>query len=216
MKPGRHSGTGVAIVPTTRPSSARISIRADINAALAAADGENAAKISVNDFIVKACAVTLRAHPDVNVWFQGDKLIRHNRVHIGVAVALNDGLIVPVIRDADRKALHEISAETRELAGRARKGKLKPDEFTGSTFSISNMGMYGVQEFSAVLNPPEAAILAVGAARQEPVVRDGQVVAGTVMRITLSIDHRSLDGATAAKFFADLTNVLEHPAAMLV
>ncbi len=122
----------------------------------------------MNDIVVKAVAVALRAHPEVNVSFGGDKLIRHHRVHVGVAVALPDGLIVPVIRDADTLTVTQISAETRDLATRARAGKLKPDEFTGSTFSVSNLGMFGVDQFTAVINPPEAAILAVGATKQEP------------------------------------------------
>jgi pyruvate dehydrogenase E2 component (dihydrolipoamide acetyltransferase) len=169
----------------------------------------------VNDIVVKAVAVALRAHPEVNVSFGGDKLIRHRRIHVGIAVALPDGLIVPVIRDADTKTVTQISAETRDLAARARSGKLKVDEFTGSTFSVSNLGMFGVDQFTAVINPPEAAILAVGATKQEAVVRDGQVVVGYTMAITLSVDHRALDGATGAKFLADLTALLENPLATL-
>jgi pyruvate dehydrogenase E2 component (dihydrolipoamide acetyltransferase) len=194
-----------------------VAARARINEGLAAltADGAVATKISVNDLVVKAVAHALRAHPEVNVSFGGDKLIRHRRVHVGVAVALPDGLIVPVIRDADTKTVTQISAETRDLASRARAGKLKPDEFTGSTFSVSNLGMFGVDQFTAVINPPEAAILAVGATKQEPVVRDGQIVVGYTMAITLSVDHRALDGATGAKFLADLTALLENPLATL-
>jgi pyruvate dehydrogenase E2 component (dihydrolipoamide acetyltransferase) len=196
-----------------------VAARARINEGLAALsagrEGAIATKISVNDLVVKAVALALRAHPEVNVSFGGDKLIRHRRVHIGVAVALPDGLIVPVIRDADTKTVTQISAETRDLATRARAGKLKPDEFTGSTFSVSNLGMFGVDQFTAVINPPEAAILAVGATKQEPVVRDGQIVVGYTMAITLSVDHRALDGATGAKFLADLTALLENPLATL-
>ena len=194
-----------------------VAARARINEGLAAltAEGAVATKISVNDLVVKAVAIALRAHPEVNVSFGGDKLIRHRRVHVGIAVALPDGLIVPVIRDADTKTVTQISAETRDLASRARAGKLKPDEFTGSTFSVSNLGMFGVNQFTAVINPPEAAILAVGATKQEPVVRNGQIVVGYTMAITLSIDHRALDGATGAKFLADLTALLENPLATL-
>jgi pyruvate dehydrogenase E2 component (dihydrolipoamide acetyltransferase) len=196
-----------------------VTARARINEGLATLaaghEGAVATKISVNDLVVKAVAIALRAHPEVNVSFGGDKLIRHRRVHIGIAVALPDGLIVPVIRDADTKTVTQISAETRDLASRARAGKLKPDEFTGSTFSVSNLGMFGVDQFTAVINPPEAAILAVGATKQEPVVRDGQVVVGHSMAITLSIDHRALDGATGAKFLADLTALLQNPLATL-
>jgi pyruvate dehydrogenase E2 component (dihydrolipoamide acetyltransferase) len=196
-----------------------VAARARINEGLAALsagrEGAIATKISVNDLVVKAVALALRAHPEVNVSFGGDKLIRHRRVHVGVAVALPDGLIVPVIRDADTKTVTQISAETRDLATRARAGKLKPDEFTGSTFSVSNLGMFGVDQFTAVINPPEAAILAVGATKQEPVVRDGQIVVGYTMAITLSVDHRALDGANGAKFLADLTALLENPLATL-
>ena len=199
-----------------------VTARARINEGLATlaaghegAMATGATKISVNDLVVKAVAIALRAHPEVNVSFGGDKLIRHRRVHIGIAVALPDGLIVPVIRDADTKTVTQISAETRDLASRARAGKLKPDEFTGSTFSVSNLGMFGIDQFTAVINPPEAAILAVGATKQEPVVRDGQVVVGHSMAITLSIDHRALDGATGAKFLADLTALLQNPLATL-
>jgi pyruvate dehydrogenase E2 component (dihydrolipoamide acetyltransferase) len=195
-----------------------VAARARINeglAALATSRGETATKVSVNDIVVKAVAVALRAHPEVNVSFGGDKLIRHHRIHVGIAVALPDGLIVPVIRDADTKTVTQISAETRDLATRARSGKLKVDEFTGSTFSVSNLGMFGVDQFTAVINPPEAAILAVGATKQEAVVRDGQVVVGYTMAITLSVDHRALDGATGAKFLADLTALLENPLATL-
>ena len=194
-----------------------VAARARINEGLAAvaAPDTKAPKISINDLVVKAVAAALRAHPAVNVSFGGDVLIKHGRVHIGVAVALPDGLIVPVLRDADTLTVTQISAQTRDLAARARAGKLKPEEFTGSTFSISNLGMFGVERFTAVINPPEAAILAVGATRQEPVVRDGQVVVGHTMAITLSVDHRALDGATAATFMATLTALLENPLATL-
>ncbi len=193
-----------------------VAARARINAGLAALSGDEApAKISVNDLVVKAVAAALRAHPEVNVAFAGEKLLRHKRIHIGIAVALPDGLIVPVLRDADTLTVTQISAQSRDLATRARAGKLKPDEFTGSTFSISNLGMFGVDQFTAVINPPEAGILAVGAIKQEPVVRDGSVVPGHTMKITMSVDHRALDGATAAKFVADLTTLLENPLATL-
>jgi pyruvate dehydrogenase E2 component (dihydrolipoamide acetyltransferase) len=193
-----------------------VAARARINAGLAAVAGESQpVKVSVNDVIVKAIAMALRAHPEVNVSFTGDKLLRHRRIHVGVAVALDEGLIVPVIRDADTLTITQISARTRDLATRARAGKLRPEEFTGSTFSMSNLGMFGVDEFTAVINPPEAAILAVGTTKQEPVVRDGAIVVGHTMRVTLSVDHRALDGATAAKFLADLVGLLENPLAAL-
>lgn len=168
-------------------------------------------RISVTDLLVRACALTLRAHPEANSSWAGDRLVRHRRVHVGMAVALDDGLIVPVIRDADRKTLTEIAAEARELAQRARAGRLSLDEITGGTFTISNLGMYGIDHFTAVINPPEAAILAVGAATRQPVVRGDQVVPGTTMTLTLSIDHRVLDGATGAVFLAGLKAMLEEP-----
>jgi pyruvate dehydrogenase E2 component (dihydrolipoamide acetyltransferase) len=182
-------------------------LRGEVNAAVA----ETAPKVSLTDLLIRACAGTVRAHPAVNSSWAGDHLLRHGRVNIGCAVALDDGLIVPVIRDADRKSLTEIAAEAHELTARARTGKLTPDEFTRGTFTISNLGMYGIDHFTAVINPPEAAILAVGAAQQEPVVRDGRLAVATTMKLTLSIDHRVLDGATAAAFLRDLIEVLEHP-----
>jgi pyruvate dehydrogenase E2 component (dihydrolipoamide acetyltransferase) len=195
-------------------ADALVAARRDINAGLAALS-ETPLKVSVNDLVVKAAATALRAHPEVNVSFGGDKLLRFRRVHVGVAVALPDGLIVPVIRDADTLTLTQISARTRDLASRAREGKLKPEEFSGSTFTVSNLGMFGVDQFTAVINPPEAAILAVGATTQEPVVRDGAIVVGHTMRVTLSIDHRALDGASGARFLADLAAMLENPLAAL-
>jgi pyruvate dehydrogenase E2 component (dihydrolipoyllysine-residue acetyltransferase) len=189
-----------------------LAFRAEINQRLAA----TGVKISVTDLLVRACAVTLRAHPQVNASWGDDHILRRAHIHIGVAVALGDGLIVPVIRDADRKSIGEIASEAHALADRARAGKLTPDEFTGGTFTISNLGMYGIDHFTAVINPPEAAILAVGAATDEPVVCDGQVVAATTMKLTLSIDHRVLDGATAAAFLHELVQVLEEPLRIVV
>jgi pyruvate dehydrogenase E2 component (dihydrolipoamide acetyltransferase) len=193
-------------------ADALLAFRADVNARLAA----TGMKISVNDLVVKACATALRSHPAVNASWAGDRLLRHRRINVGVAVALPDGLIVPVIRDADRKPVSEIAAESRSLAGKARAGRLTPDEFTGGTFTVSNLGMFGVDHFTAVINPPEAAILAVGAAKAEPVVRDGAVVPGTTIKVTLSIDHRVLDGATAAAFLATLTATLTEPLRIVV
>lgn len=172
-------------------------------------------KISLNDLIVKGVALSLRQVPEVNASFDTDKILFKQRINIGVAVALDRGLIVPVVRDADRRGVLDIARETRRLIDAARGNTLKPEEFQGGTFTVSNAGMYGVESFTAVINPPEAAILAVGATKQEPVVRDGAVVVGYTMRLTLSIDHRSLDGATAAKFLADLVGLLENPLAAL-
>jgi pyruvate dehydrogenase E2 component (dihydrolipoamide acetyltransferase) len=170
--------------------------------------------ISINDIIVKAAALALRQHPEINASFAGDHVKVYSRVHIGVAVALEDGLITPVLRDADLKPLEEISEEARSLAERARAKKLQPNEYTGATFSISNLGMMGIEEFSAIINPPEAAILAVGAVRQVPVVVDGALAAGWRMKATLSVDHRVADGAAGARFLQTLRKFLEHPLLM--
>jgi pyruvate dehydrogenase E2 component (dihydrolipoamide acetyltransferase) len=182
-----------------------LAFRATLNAALAPA------KVSVNDLIVKACATALRANPVLNVSFTEEALLVHKRVHIGVAVALEEGLVVPVIRDADRKSVSQLGAETRELAGRAREQRLTPQEMSGGTFTVSNLGMFGVDAFTAVINPPEAAILAVGATRKDVVFRDGEVIPRDRMTLTLSIDHRACDGATGAAFLGQLTDLLENP-----
>ncbi len=188
--------------------------REAINAQLAAA-GEQA-KLSVNDLIVKASALALKRYPRMNVSYQGDSLHYFEQAHIGVAVAIEDGLITPTIRDADLKSLTRISQETRELAKKARDKKLKPHEFGGSTFTISNLGMYGIEDFCAVINPPESAILACGAVQQVPIVRDGQLAVGTVMKVTLSCDHRAVDGAVGAEFLQHLKQLLEHPVLLMV
>jgi pyruvate dehydrogenase E2 component (dihydrolipoamide acetyltransferase) len=170
--------------------------------------------ISINDVIIKATASALRRHPELNASFAGDHVKQFGRVHIGMAVALDDGLITPVIRDADLKPIEQISAEARVLVERARAGKLQPDEYTGATFSISNLGMMGIEEFSAIINPPEAGILAVGAIRQTPVVDGSELRIGYRMKLTLSVDHRVADGATAARFLQTLTRMLENPLLM--
>jgi pyruvate dehydrogenase E2 component (dihydrolipoamide acetyltransferase) len=182
-----------------------LAFRATLNAALAPA------KVSVNDLIVKACATALRANPVLNVSFTEDYLLVHKRVNIGVAVALEEGLVVPVIRDADQKSVSQLGAETRELAGRAREQRLTPQEMSGGTFTVSNLGMFGVDAFTAVINPPEAAILAVGATRKDVVFRDGEVIPRDRMTLTLSIDHRACDGATGAAFLGQLADLLENP-----
>jgi pyruvate dehydrogenase E2 component (dihydrolipoamide acetyltransferase) len=194
----------------TVDAEALLAFRAELNRQLQG--GGEDLKVSVNDLIVKACAGLLRTNPDLNVSFGGDKLLLHGRVHVGIAVALDGGLIVPVIRDADTKALTQVAREARELIGRAREGRLAAAELTGGTFTVSNLGMYGIDQFTAVINPPEAAILAVGAAVAEPVAtEDGALEVHRRMRLTLSIDHRALDGATGAGFLAQLRSVLEHP-----
>ncbi len=169
-------------------------------------------KISYNDIIVKAVALTLRKHPMVNASFMGEKIVQYGDVHVGVAVALEDGLITPVVRNADMKGLAEISFEVKELATKAREKKLKPEEFQGSTFTISNLGMFDVENFTAIINPPEGAILAVGSIIEKPVVEKGQIVVGHRLKLTLSSDHRVIDGAVGAKFLQDLKKMLENPA----
>jgi pyruvate dehydrogenase E2 component (dihydrolipoamide acetyltransferase) len=169
-------------------------------------------KLSFNDIILKACAAALRQHADVNASFQPESIRYHNRVHVGMAVAVDGGgLITPVIRDCDRKSLQEISREAKDLGARARTRKLAPNEYVGSTFSVSNLGMMGIEEFSAVINPPEGAILAVGAVTEKPVVVDGRVEIGWRCRMTLSCDHRVVDGATGARFLQTLKQILENP-----
>ena len=173
-------------------------------------------KVSVNDFIIKACAAALRQVPEVNASWLDGQIAYHQVVDISVAVAIPDGLITPVVRDADRKGVLEISNEVRTLAQRARDKKLQPEEFTNGTFSVSNLGMFGIDEFSAVINPPEGAILAVGAVRDEPIVHDGAIQPGKKMRATLSCDHRVIDGAVGAQFCKVLKQMLEEPTAMLI
>ena len=187
-----------------------LELRAELNRQLAA--GGQDLKVSVNDMIVKACAGLLAANRELNVSFGGDKLVIHQRVHIGVAVAVDGGLLVPVVRDTDQKSLTQVAREAGELVGRARAGRLGGDDMGGGTFTVSNLGMLGVEQFTAVINPPEAAILAVGAAVAEPLVTaDGEVEVRQVLRLTLSIDHRAVDGATGARFLAQLKDVLEQP-----
>ncbi|MEO5797874.1 MAG: dihydrolipoamide acetyltransferase family protein [Gemmatimonadales bacterium] len=185
----------------------------DARAALLAADEKG--KFSFNDLIIRAAAAALKQHPNVNAWWMDDSIRKWEDVHIGVAVAIEDGLITPIVRNADQKGLRQISAEVRELAGRAREKKLKPEEYTGATFSISNLGMFGIDEFTAIINPPESAILAVGRIEQKPVVRNGEIVARRRMRITLSCDHRVIDGASGAAFLKTLVGMLENPLALV-
>ncbi|MGH9949092.1 MAG: dihydrolipoamide acetyltransferase family protein, partial [Pyrinomonadaceae bacterium] len=174
------------------------------------------AKISVNDFIVKAAAMSLLKHPWVNASYQ-DKSVRfYEQADIGVAVAIDEGLITPVVRGANLKGLAEISAEIKDLAGKAKARKLQPEEYTGATFSISNLGMMGIKEFTAIINPPEAAIIAVGSSNPTPVVRDGEILIRSIMNVTMSCDHRAIDGATGARFLQTFKQMLEQPALMLL
>jgi pyruvate dehydrogenase E2 component (dihydrolipoamide acetyltransferase) len=176
-------------------------------------DGE---KLSVNDFILKAVALSLREFPNLNASLSGDKIIHKGQVNVGVAVTVPGGLMTVVVKDTDQKTLRQISGEVKGMAARARDGKVKPEDVDGSTFSTSNLGMYDVDEFIAIINPPEAALLAIGSAREVPVVSGGQVVAGWRMKATISVDHRISDGAEAAQFMQALARYLEEPARMLV
>jgi len=173
-------------------------------------------KISMNDIIVKAVALSLRKNPAVNSSWLGDKIRYNNHIHIGVAVAIEDGLIVPVVKFADNKSIAHISAEVKQLAEKAKNKKLQPQEFEGNTFTISNLGMFGIDEFTAIINPPDACILAVGAAKETVVVENGQMQVGNVMKVTLSCDHRVVDGAVGSAFLQTLKTYLENPVMMLV
>ncbi len=168
-------------------------------------------KVSVNDIVMKAVATALALHPEVNAHWLGDRIRYFNRVHLGMAVAVEDGLITPVVFDADRKRMSEISREARELAKRARDRRLKPDEYMGATFSVSNLGMFGIEHFTAIINPPETAILAIGAVERRPVYINGELVARQRMSVTMSCDHRVIDGATGARFLQTLRRMLENP-----
>ncbi len=171
----------------------------------------DAFKVSFNDVILKAVATALTQHPESNAHWMGDRIRYFNRVHLGMAVAIDDGLITPVIFDADGKSLREIAAESRDLARRARERKLQPQEYTGSTFSVSNLGMFGIDQFTAIINPPEAGILAVGGIEEKPVAVDGQLAIRKRLRVTMSCDHRVIDGATGARFLQTLRRMLENP-----
>ena len=168
-------------------------------------------KVSINDILMKAVATALAQHPEVNAHWLGDRIRLHNRVHLGMAVATDDGLIVPVIFDADAKRLSEISAEARQLAKLARERKLKPEQYTGSTFSLSNLGMMQIDQFTAIINPPEVAILAVGTAEDQPVIVNGELKTRKRVRVTMSCDHRAVDGAVGARFLVTLRRLVENP-----
>lgn len=173
-------------------------------------------KISFNDIVIKAVAAALRQHPDVNVSWLGDKIRKNNHIHIGVAVAVDEGLLVPVVRFADNKSLSHISAEVKELGQKARDKKLQPQDWEGNTFTISNLGMFGIEEFTAIINPPDACILAVGGIKATPIVKDGQIVPGNVMKVTMSCDHRAVDGAVGSAFLKTLKGLLEDPVRILI
>jgi pyruvate dehydrogenase E2 component (dihydrolipoamide acetyltransferase) len=173
-------------------------------------------KVSVNDLVVKACALALREFRNLNASIQGEEVVRHGEVNIGVAVALDEGLLTVVARNADRKGVPDLSREIREMVGRARAGRVRPEDIEGSTFSVSNMGMFEVDHFIAIINPPEAAILAVGSVRETPVVREGALAAGKRMKMTISADHRVTDGAEAARFLQAVRELLEHPIRLIL
>jgi pyruvate dehydrogenase E2 component (dihydrolipoamide acetyltransferase) len=192
-----------------------VALREDLNEL---AEEQGRTKISFNDLITKACALSLQDHPYVNAAYlpEEGEIRKYNRVHMGIAVAIDEGLITPVIRDADRKGLTEIASETRDLAERARNRDLEPEEFEGATFTTSNLGMFGVEEFTAIINPPNSAILAIGEIRDTPVVEDGEVVPGKRMKVTLSCDHRVVDGAIGARFLDSVRSYLEEPMNLLL
>ena len=209
--------TSIGPVPTFY-----LTVEVDMNRVIEARESMNSMleedgyRISVNDIVLKAVAAALRQHPNCNAQWHDNFVRRFNAVHLGVAVAIDEGLITPVIRNAHAKGIMQIASEVRELAGRARTKKLMPDEYTGSTFSVSNLGMFGIQEFTAIINPPEAGILAVGGIEETPVVVDGEVKICPRMRITMSCDHRVIDGAQGARFLATLKSMLEEPTAILL
>ncbi len=180
------------------------------------ADAKGVYKLSVNDFVIKACAMALKAYPAANVSWTDHAILQYDHADISVAVATPNGLMTPIIKAAEEKGLRQISEEVKDLASRAREGKLKPVEFQGGTFSVSNLGMYGIKDFGAIINPPQACILAVGAGIQQPIVIDGQLAVGTVMSCTLSVDHRAVDGAVGAEYLQFFKRYIENPVAMLV
>ncbi|HEY5717568.1 MAG TPA: pyruvate dehydrogenase complex dihydrolipoamide acetyltransferase [Motiliproteus sp.] len=191
-----------------------MALRAELNAE--APEGADSYKLTVNDFVIKAAALAMRDVPEVNASWSDSAVLRYQDVDISVAVSTDEGLITPIVRRADTKGLATLSNQVKELAGRARDGRLKPDEYKGGGFSISNLGMYGVSSFSAIINPPQACILAVGAAEQRPVVRDGALAIATLVNCTLSVDHRVVDGAVGARYLQALKYYLEHPTHLML
>ena len=196
-----------------------LTLEIDMDNAIAARKAMNAqegVKVSFNDMVVKAVAMSLRKHPTVNSAWMGDFIRRNDHIHIGVAVAVEDGLLVPVVRFADTKGLSQIGTEVKDFAQKAKDKKLQPQDWDGNTFTISNLGMFGIEEFTAIINPPDSCILAVGGIKQVPVVKNGQVVPGNVMKVTLSCDHRVVDGASGSEFLNTFKSYLENPVMMLV
>lgn len=196
-----------------------LSVSIDMTKAMATRKQINAmadTRVSFNDLVIKAAAASLRKHPAINSSWLGDRIRYNKDINIGVAVAVEDGLLVPVINNANGKSLTEINAEVKELAGKAKDRKLQPDEMQGNTFTISNLGMFGIEEFTAIINPPDACIMAVGGINQVPVVKDGELAIGNIMKVTLSCDHRVVDGATGAQFLQTFKAILEDPIKMIV
>tara|TARA_A100000171_G_scaffold31717_1_gene30125 strand:- start:4779 stop:5363 length:585 start_codon:yes stop_codon:yes gene_type:complete len=173
-------------------------------------------KISFNDMVIKAAAAALRKHPQVNSSWLGDKIRINHHIHIGVAVAVEEGLLVPVVRFADNKPLSHIAAEVKQLGAKAKNKELQPAEWEGNTFTISNLGMFGIEEFTAIINPPDACIMAVGGIKQTAIVKDGQLVIGNIMKVTMSCDHRVVDGAVGSAFLQTFKSLLEDPVRLLV
>jgi pyruvate dehydrogenase E2 component (dihydrolipoamide acetyltransferase) len=192
-----------------------LALRAELNAK-SPKDGPGAFKLSVNDLLIKACGVALRRHPGVNASWTDEAIIQYEEVDISVAVAIPDGLITPIVKGADRLGLAAISNTMKDLGARAKAGKLKPEEFQGGGFSLSNLGMFGISDFAAIINPPQGAILAVGAGERRPVVKGDAIVPATVMSATLSVDHRVIDGALGAQFLATLKELIEEPLSLLL
>lgn len=194
---------------------ALLALRSQLNAT-SPDEGPDAFKLSVNDMLVKASAIALKRVPNVNASFTDQAMILHDNVDISIAVSIPDGLITPIVKHVDQKSLKQISQETKDLVKRARAGKLKPEEFQGGTFSISNMGMFGVRDFSAIINPPQAAILAIAAGKKQPVVKGNELAIATVMTVTLSVDHRVVDGAVAAEWLSAFRSVVESPLTLVL
>lgn len=195
-----------------------LTIELDMSNAIASRKTINAipdTKVSFNDMVVKACAMALKKHPQVNTTWKGDTTVYNQHIHVGVAVAVEDGLLVPVLKFTDQMSLTQIGGAVRDLAGKARNKKIAPNEMEGSTFTISNLGMFGIQEFTSIINQPNSAILSVGAIEEKPVVKDGQIVVGNTMKVTLACDHRTVDGATGAQFLQTLRTYMENPVTML-
>ncbi|MBL4586974.1 MAG: 2-oxo acid dehydrogenase subunit E2, partial [Flavobacteriales bacterium] len=195
-----------------------LTMKIDMDAMMDARDSINSVskvKISFNDLIVKACAVALKQHPQVNAAWMEDRIRFNHHVHVGVAVAVPDGLLVPVVRFADIKRLSEISSEVKDFVLRANDKKLQAQDWEGNTFTVSNLGMFGIDEFTAIINSPDSCIMAVGGIEETPVVKNGQIVPGNVMKVTLSCDHRVVDGASGAKFLKTFKKLMENPVLLL-